>query len=162
MISDRLRALRKARGWTQERLAVESGIKLRQIGRYEAEDEPQTPGGKKLAQLAKALGVTTAEILGERVETAVTVEDPAALVEFLNSPIGQKTTDEERAYLRSGHHALYGMTAESYQNLLAAYRASQRGRTVATASSSVNDDAKARVAAKGGMLLKPTKKARRV
>lgn len=60
----RLTALRKAAGYTQVELADELGITQRMISHYEGRIEH--PPSAILPSLAKALGVTTDELLGLR------------------------------------------------------------------------------------------------
>jgi transcriptional regulator with XRE-family HTH domain len=59
---ERLAQLRKAAGFTQAELAAELGLTQRNIAYYEG--ETQHPPGSLLVQIAKALGVTTDELLG--------------------------------------------------------------------------------------------------
>jgi transcriptional regulator with XRE-family HTH domain len=59
---ERLARLRKAAGYTQVELAAEIGVTQRNISYYEA--ETQHPPGSLLLAIAKALGVTTDEMLG--------------------------------------------------------------------------------------------------
>lgn len=58
----RLAALRKAAGFTQHELAQELGVSRRMIAYYEGETEH--PPAALLPGLARALGVTTDELLG--------------------------------------------------------------------------------------------------
>ncbi len=59
---ERLAQLRKAAGFTQAELAAEHGLTQRNIAYYEG--ETQHPPGSLLVPMAKALGVTTDELLG--------------------------------------------------------------------------------------------------
>lgn len=61
---ERLAQLRKAAGYTQQQLADEIGASRRQVAYYEGETE-HPPAGLLIA-LAKALSVTTDELLGVR------------------------------------------------------------------------------------------------
>jgi len=75
---ERLAALRQARGLTQVQLADKIGSTQRAISRYETiADRAPAP---VLAKLAKALGVTTDELLGvKRTRPAKTLtDDPEA------------------------------------------------------------------------------------
>jgi len=75
---ERLAALRQARGLTQVQLADKIGSTQRAISRYETiADRAPAP---VLAKLAKALGVTTDELLGvKRTRAAKTLtDDPEA------------------------------------------------------------------------------------
>lgn len=146
--------VRAERGSESRRLfSIKVGVAERTVIRWE---EGGSYKPEQLAKLVKATGKPVSYWVGEAPPTYdvdAESEDPTALAEFLESPMGQRTTDDEKAYLRGGQHALYGMTAESYQSLLAAYRASERGRSVTAhrESDAANAEAKSRVAAKGAM-----------
>lgn len=64
MLKDRIRELRKARGWTQEELAARAGMTQGVITNLErgARDNPTQ---ETLDKLAGALGVPVSELLGE-------------------------------------------------------------------------------------------------
>ncbi len=69
-LGERLRSLRKARGWTQEELAAASGLTRSHISRLEGGDI-QLPSRDRLLRLATALGTTPDDLLaaaGYRVE----------------------------------------------------------------------------------------------
>jgi transcriptional regulator with XRE-family HTH domain len=57
----RVRELREARDWTQERLAEESGMNWLQVGHIER--GASDPKLSTIVKLAKALGVPAAELL---------------------------------------------------------------------------------------------------
>jgi transcriptional regulator with XRE-family HTH domain len=57
-----LRAERLARNWTQAELARLAGISPQAVAHYEADRRP-TPRGQTLGGLARALGLTTDEVL---------------------------------------------------------------------------------------------------
>lgn len=59
---ERLARLRRTAGYTQVELAAEIGVTQRNIAYYEG--ETQHPPGSLLPAMAKALGVTTDELLG--------------------------------------------------------------------------------------------------
>jgi transcriptional regulator with XRE-family HTH domain len=61
---ERLRRLRKARGFTQTELARSAGTSQRMITHYERHDG--VPGGPVVVRLADALGITPEELLGIR------------------------------------------------------------------------------------------------
>jgi transcriptional regulator with XRE-family HTH domain len=61
-VGDHVRQLRQARGWSQERLAVEAGLYSRTVRRIE-QGEDFTFGS--LTAIADALDTTAAEILAE-------------------------------------------------------------------------------------------------
>jgi len=61
---ERLAQLRKAAGYTQQQLADEIGASRRQVAYYEGESEH--PPASLLIALARALNVTTDELLGMR------------------------------------------------------------------------------------------------
>lgn len=58
---DRLLAIRKAKGYTQQSLADASGIHVQQIKRYET--RTAQPSVEALIKLARTLGVSTDELL---------------------------------------------------------------------------------------------------
>lgn len=61
MSYDKIPALRKRKGWSQEQLAEESGLSLRTIQRIEnGESEPT---GHSLRQLTRALGISPDELM---------------------------------------------------------------------------------------------------
>lgn len=70
-LADRLRALRRARGWTQANLAAASGLTRSHISRLEGGDI-QLPSRERLLRLAQALDTTPDDLLaaaGYRAET---------------------------------------------------------------------------------------------
>ena len=67
----RLAAIRKARGLSQRDLAAKVGISNRMIAYYEA--QTRRPPAAKLAALAKALKVSTDQLLGVR---ALNIQEP--------------------------------------------------------------------------------------
>ena len=58
----RLRAVRKAKGLTQERLAEEAGLHFSDVSRIER--GIRDPGVRTVAKLAKGLGVPAATLFG--------------------------------------------------------------------------------------------------
>lgn len=76
-LGNRIAALRKAAGLSQEALAAKLGVSRQAIGKWEA--DASLPGLDNLHQLAKALGVTIDALLtGERTEEqAAPAGDPA-------------------------------------------------------------------------------------
>jgi len=61
-LGERLKALRKARGWTQENLAEVSGLTRSHISRLERGDI-ELPSRARLLRLADALGATADDLL---------------------------------------------------------------------------------------------------
>lgn len=72
---ERLAQLRKAAGYTQQQLADEIGASRRQVAYYEGESE-HPPAGL-LIDLARALNVTTDELLGMRTGRGKKAATPA-------------------------------------------------------------------------------------
>jgi transcriptional regulator with XRE-family HTH domain len=70
MLGKRLERARQARGMTQEQLATASGIKQSHISRLENDDIKDIKG-VTLRRLARALRVTTDELLGMHEEEEV-------------------------------------------------------------------------------------------
>ncbi|MBC8164788.1 MAG: helix-turn-helix transcriptional regulator [Bryobacteraceae bacterium] len=112
----RLAALRKARGLTQVQLAKQAGTTQRAISYYENDDG--IPPASALIALAKALQVTTDELLGikpPRIErlnedseklrmwkrfqlvTALPEKDQRAVIRLIHSLAGQKIVLRERS-----------------------------------------------------------------
>ena len=63
LLSRNLRALRKSRGWSQEKMAEECGLHRTYIGAIERGERNVTLD--TLKQMADALGVTSAELITE-------------------------------------------------------------------------------------------------
>jgi transcriptional regulator with XRE-family HTH domain len=63
MLGERLERARQAKRMTQEQLAAASGVKQSHISRLESGDIKDIKGST-LRRLARALGVTTDELLG--------------------------------------------------------------------------------------------------
>ena len=61
-IGHRIRATREQLGWSQIKLAEESGVGRSAIGKYES--DKLEPGAANLAKIADALGVTADYLLG--------------------------------------------------------------------------------------------------
>ncbi len=93
----RLAAIRKSRGLTQAELGAAVGVSNRVIAYYE-QDDAQPPGAM-LVDLARALGVTTDEMLG--VKPAKGLSDPktARLVKRLRR-IEELPPADQRAVLK--------------------------------------------------------------
>lgn len=64
-----LRVLRKLRGWSQEDMAEQCGLHRTYVGAIEREERNVTL--ETLKQLADALGVTSAELITERIPKRV-------------------------------------------------------------------------------------------
>lgn len=62
MLAERLKEARKAKGWTQYRLAIRTGIGQSLIAAYEK--DKRVPGAFNLLCLADALDVSTDWLLG--------------------------------------------------------------------------------------------------
>ncbi len=67
LLGRRIRSLRKARGWTQEKLGMESGISYKFIG--EIERGLQNPSFETLVKLANAIQVALPELFRFEQET---------------------------------------------------------------------------------------------
>ena len=94
---ERLAAIRRSRGLTQAELGAAVGVSNRVIAYYE-QDDAQPPGAM-LVDLARALGVTTDELLG--VKPAKGLADPktARLVKRLRR-IEELPASDQRAVLK--------------------------------------------------------------
>lgn len=62
-MSIRIKEIRQSKGWSQNRLAKESGVSQSFIHALEAGEK--SPTTRTLAKLAKALSVSISELLGE-------------------------------------------------------------------------------------------------
>lgn len=60
-----LRERRLAKDWSQYRLSAKAGISLRRLQQIEAGGVDANPSLKVVHQLARALGTTAAELLGD-------------------------------------------------------------------------------------------------
>lgn len=65
---ERLRAAREAAGLSRTQLSSRSGVAVRTIARVELEN--RMPRVERLQALARALGITTADVLGESEDDA--------------------------------------------------------------------------------------------
>ena len=96
---ERLRAIRKDKGWSQEELAEILGTSKQVISRYE--NGQRAPKVTVAAEFAKRLGIPLTALSGEApVESSL----PSELKSFsdtlyISRPSGNKSTDELRAYL---------------------------------------------------------------
>ena len=90
---DKIRELRKKKGYTLDELAAKSESSKSYIWELENKDPPR-PSGEKLALIAAALDVTTDYLLG--VETGVeTAEDKAFFRKYQKMDTAQKTQIRE-------------------------------------------------------------------
>ena len=91
-IGERVRELRKKKGWTQYRLAMESSVSRQAISNMER--GRNEPNADSIRLLAVALGVSVSEILGEDVileEHKLTPREYKMISEFRKlNPAGQK------------------------------------------------------------------------
>lgn len=78
-IGERVKKLRRSRGWTQKQLAEKAGLHRVSIGQIEA--EMRTPDLKTRNKLAKAFKIKIANLLGEEtMEWNVQIEKKVSLV----------------------------------------------------------------------------------
>ncbi|HIE12791.1 MAG TPA: XRE family transcriptional regulator [Desulfotomaculum sp.] len=63
-LSNRLKALRKLKGWTQEELAARTGVTRDTIAGYESKVKRRQPNPEMLIRLANTFGVTVDCLLG--------------------------------------------------------------------------------------------------
>jgi transcriptional regulator with XRE-family HTH domain len=75
-LGDRIRELRKKKGFTLDELAAKAESSKSYIWELENKDPPR-PSGEKLALIAAALDVTTDYLLGADTEELSTAEDKA-------------------------------------------------------------------------------------
>jgi transcriptional regulator with XRE-family HTH domain len=92
-LGDKIRELRKKKGYTLDQLATKSESSKSYIWELENKDPPR-PSGEKLALIAAALDVTTDYLLG--IETGVeTAEDKAFFRKYQKLETAQKTQIRE-------------------------------------------------------------------
>lgn len=85
-----IKMIRKLRGWTQERLAEESGQSVSIISAYERGTREYA--FKTLRPIAEALGVTTADLLDKENLPL----NASELVEALLEKVARETNDEAK------------------------------------------------------------------
>jgi transcriptional regulator with XRE-family HTH domain len=80
---EKIKLLRKEKGWSQKELAKATGLNWTIINRYE--NEKAFPNSDSLIKLAKALGVTTDFLLFEDAPRArrIAIKDPDLYEKFL-------------------------------------------------------------------------------
>ncbi len=91
---DRVKQLRKERGWTQVEFAEHVGVHDRHISRWEK--DTNRPTGRALTRIAEVLGVTPEELLAGKPEARLqeVLPDPTLLEQFQQI---QSLPAEERA-----------------------------------------------------------------
>lgn len=90
-LSMRLRRLRKSAGLTMEGLAQAAGISKSYVWELENREVPHL-SAKVLVDLAKALGVTTQDLLGEPPPVKASPED----LRFFRKYVSMGTADKDR------------------------------------------------------------------
>jgi transcriptional regulator with XRE-family HTH domain len=81
MIGEKLKKLRKERGWTQKALEDSTGVAQRNISSYES--GKLQPSSRTLRKFAEAFGVPFEELAGEsRKEPVLAIADPELLQMF--------------------------------------------------------------------------------
>jgi len=76
-LGNRIKTLRKLRGWTQENLAEQAKVSVQHVGEIERGDG--NPTLQSLERLSKGLGITVSQLLA--------VEDPAQESEVLQRQV---------------------------------------------------------------------------
>ncbi len=104
MFAGNLLAFRLAKGWSQEQLEIEIPITGGQVARWEAGRRPRPETIKKIA---KALGVTEADLDREPTTRTTTADDeytfrPSALVILAKVPRFEPVLDAVRVYRAKG------------------------------------------------------------
>lgn len=124
---ERIRDLRKQRGWSQKKLHQESGVAEITIRTYENSTERQ-PRLEQLQKIAYALETTTAYLLGEDDDPRPIIIDPDLTQETLDRmhfKLGAALEVAKRAH--DSHLRLqkifapYGITVQEFDNLLNEY-----------------------------------------
>ena len=65
MNGTKLKELRLTRGWSQQELAVQAGLHVMTVARVEQEGHLREPALSTVRALARALGISTDELLAE-------------------------------------------------------------------------------------------------
>ncbi|MEW6572507.1 MAG: helix-turn-helix transcriptional regulator [Bacillota bacterium] len=119
-LSDRLKTLRKSKGWTQEELAARTGVTRDTIAGYESKVKRRQPNPDMLIRFAKTFGVTVDYLLGltdnsiaeERAEynTGINSEQIMILVpcgsgRFEIRPAGDELVQLIKAWLAQQQHS---------------------------------------------------------
>ncbi len=82
-VGDRIRRYRTDKGWNLTRLATETRLSKSYLSELEAiSDATKRPSGQTLYGIATALGVTIADLLGERLAIKPTSKRPVSLLKF--------------------------------------------------------------------------------
>ena len=91
ILADKLIALRKKAGWSQEELAAQLGVSRQSVSKWEGAQS--VPDMERIVQLSRLFGVTTDYLLKDELEQA----EPA---ESLSQPALRRVTMEQAsAYL---------------------------------------------------------------
>ena len=96
ILAERIKQLRKEKGWSQDELAQHSGVDGRQISRYE--NGRITPSVDVVIKLAKTLGVSTDYLLLEQTPRNVVTTPEAVELERLKGVDQLNEQDRETLY----------------------------------------------------------------
>jgi transcriptional regulator with XRE-family HTH domain len=94
-LGQRLRRFREERGWTQAALAEHAGVSKPYLSELEG-SAGRRPSGQILLQLADALGVTVADLLGRQVVPGSGHPTQPARVRNPEGPTGKRLADARR------------------------------------------------------------------
>lgn len=89
-LGNRIKTLRKLRGWTQENLAEQAKVSVQHVGEIERGDG--NPTLQSLERLSKGFGITVSQLL--------TVEDPDQETELLRDQICETVQEMPTAELK--------------------------------------------------------------
>ena len=81
-VGDRIRRYREQKGLKLTELATASNVSKGYLSNLEANPDHKQPSGKTLYAIAKALGVTMSDLLGEKLIVSPTQKVSASLHEF--------------------------------------------------------------------------------
>ncbi len=89
-LGNRIKTLRKLRGWTQENLAEQAKVSVQHVGEIERGDG--NPTLQSLERLSKGLGITVSQLLA--------VEDPGQETELLRGQVIETVQEMPAAELK--------------------------------------------------------------
>ena len=93
ILADKIMALRKKAGWSQEELAAQLNVSRQSVSKWESAQS--IPDMDKVVQMSRLFGVTTDFLLKDELE----IEEPVQSVSLDEPPLRRVTMEEASAYL---------------------------------------------------------------